>query len=747
MPEIEIVVTARNNAHLDKIGAEAKRTGKQIGDDLERGFRNAEQAGERATTSLRKRLSDLGGSGKGIGQSLTDSISGGLGKTGGIAAAGALIGGALLEGVQTVWEQDRVGALIAAQTGAAAGQAKALGSAAGDMFRDGFGASIEDVGQAMSAAIQSGLVDVAAPIADIQRMTEKVIVSSQVMGESFNDVARAAQQAVRTGLADSTSEALDLITHATQQGLNVAGDLLDTVSEYGTTFRKVGLEGADSMGLLSQAQKAGARDTDQAADAIKEFGIRAQETSGLTKRGFEAIGLDASKMSEMVARGGDSARTALDMTLDALRAMPPSVERNTAAVDLFGAKAEDLGAALFSMDLDTAADQFGDFAGSVEEAAQKLEGGQSALDRLGKGLAGAAEGAAEGLMSLADLGMSEELLADADAAKQLQVALDQYKSTGSAEYLEELAANYPELADAIDGYIESTDAGTDATKSASEAAGEFAETLGDVISAQQEAAGIALSLSEAEINTAQALADAQAAAAENGATLDLNTEAGRKNRSALNDLAEASLKQAAAMDANGQSTAAVTGFVGRQRAAFIASAQAMGMSAKQANALADQLNLIPRTTTARIIVQTDQARAMIASLTARINSIPNRVVNLRVNTTYSGMGGHVLAGQESGGVVGAGVWGAASGGERHSTTMINEAGPEVVELPTGSRVMTAGATRALAESGAFGGGGGVGVLRLEMGSAPDSWLGDLFHRAFNDNIIRLTAGGQRVTVA
>ena len=73
-------------------------------------------------------------------------------------------------------------------------------------------------------------------------------------------------------------------TKATQLGLNNSEDFLDTVNEYGTQFRKLGLTGAESIGLMSQAVKAGARDTDLAADALKEFSIRAIDGSELSAK-------------------------------------------------------------------------------------------------------------------------------------------------------------------------------------------------------------------------------------------------------------------------------------------------------------------------------------------------------------------------------------------------------------------------------------------------------------------------------
>lgn len=58
-----------------------------------------------------------------------------------------------------------------------------------------------------------------------------------------------------------------------------------------------------------------------------------------------------------------------------------------------------------------------------------------------------------------------------------------------------------------------------------------------------------------------------------------------------------------------------------------------------------------------------------------------------------------------------GITGAASGGARGGLTWVGEQGPELVQLPFGSMVHPAGTSRAMAESGALGG-GGVQTVRL-----------------------------------
>jgi hypothetical protein len=112
---------------------------------------------------------------------------------------------------------------------------------------------------------------------------------------------------MRTGLAKNAQDALNIVTVGFQAGDDKAGDFLDTLNEYGTQFRKLGLDGKEATGLISQGLKAGARDGDLVADALKEFSIRAVDGSKTTKKGFEALGLSASE-DERADRQGRRAR-------------------------------------------------------------------------------------------------------------------------------------------------------------------------------------------------------------------------------------------------------------------------------------------------------------------------------------------------------------------------------------------------------------------------------------------------------
>lgn len=308
---------------------------------------------------------------------------------GAIVGIGAAIGDALMSGLDNEVRED----LFSARTGLDAATAARFGRAAGEAYANNWGDSIAANLDTARRAVEAGLLDPDATARDAQAVVEQISAVSGLLEEDIPRVTRAAATAIKTGMATDAASAFDLLVRGQQASLNVSEDLLDTVNEYSTLFRALGLEGPQAFGLMSQAVAAGARDTDKAADALKEFQIRATDASELSAEGFMALGLDAREMTAQIARGGDEAAAGLDVVLDRLRTMEDPVARNAAAVALFGTQAEDLGAALFAMDLSNAVEQLGAVEGAAQSAMDTLgDNTQATLDTAQRNIETAADG-------------------------------------------------------------------------------------------------------------------------------------------------------------------------------------------------------------------------------------------------------------------------------------------------------------------------------------------------------------------
>lgn len=707
-------------ADMDRAGGSARAAGADLARGMDHGADRAAQSVSSAGKKIQSTMRQTGESGKEaggeLGESLKEGLSSALDKFGfgdlaplvdklssgkaPMIGAGLVLGGLLMKGIADAAEQNKVGAMIASQTGQAGDAAGRMGHIAGGLFANSFGESVEDAGRALTAVFQEGLIDTSASDAAISDLTGKILTVAGTVEEESARVARSARTMVVNGVARNVAEALDIIQQGTEKGLNTAGDLLDTIDEYSVQFSRVGLSGQEAMGLISQALQGGARDADVAADAIKEFAIRAQDGSATTARGFETIGLNAEDMGNKIAHGGKGAHEALRMTLNALQAMPPGVERSTAAVDLFGTKAEDMGEALFDMDLDDAVDEFGNVTGAVDDASKTMGDSIPVWESWGKNLS----------QVMTDVGT---------AFTNARDGFDNFVDGISGVEGGTAAARA-----AVQGLGEETDNNTDAQGREADAVEHSTgvietqiETLDEWIAKKQEAAGAVLDERDAQRNYQEAIDNVSESLRKNKKTHDNNTEAGRDNNEALDKLAKTALDSAESMSKEGRSVRDVNKHMADARSRFIAAARAMGYSKTEAIDLANKLKLIPKNVSIAVQLRDQAARANLDAFRRAIDNIPRSVtVSTYVRgANITGSGGHMFV-QAAGGITPHST--AETGGAKGGGTLINEAGPEVVQLPSGSRVMTAGATRAMAERGLLNLDGVIPAQAMATGGVP-----------------------------
>ncbi|GAA4053849.1 phage tail tape measure protein [Agromyces indicus] len=304
----------------------------------------------------------------------------------GAAAASALID-AFNDGLAQEARYDRLQAL----TGISEADALRLGRAAGEAYASNFGESIESNMDTARLALQFDLIDADTSTRSAQRVVESLAGIADVLGEDVRPVAAAVTQLLRTGLAKSADEAFDIIAAGARNGVNVSEDMLDTFTEYPALFARLGLSGAEALGLINQGLDAGARNSDLAADALKEFQIRASD--GTAAEGFQILGMNAEAAMQTIAEGGPGARDALEEVLTKLGGMEAGADRTRAAVALFGTQAEDLGEALFAMDLSTAVEQLNGVEGAARAMFDTLAGNDAAkVEQAKRNIEVAAEG-------------------------------------------------------------------------------------------------------------------------------------------------------------------------------------------------------------------------------------------------------------------------------------------------------------------------------------------------------------------
>ena len=373
-------------ASTAQFGQHGQKLGKSMGDSVSDGMRRGDFAGAArdsarafevnfekfAKPKVGVDTSQMAKSGDTAGNSFSSGFAsaGGLTKLAGkggpiftaIVAAGTLAAKALQPIIAEAMRVDAEISMAGARAGLNPKQLAEYRKLATEAWGRNSGASIDANVSTAVAAMQSGLgVD--------QATVEQLNAVSSILGEEIPAAARSAGQLIRTGLAGNAKEAFDILVAGQQNGLNVSQDWLDTIDEYSTQFRALGLTGADAIGLLSQMTKAGARNTDVAADALKELAIRAQDGSKATTDAFNRLGLNAAEMASKISAGGSTARAAFDQILDAIRNTRDPVQQMQIAVALLGTKAEDLGDAFKAIDLTTAANSIKGVEGAAQNAA------------------------------------------------------------------------------------------------------------------------------------------------------------------------------------------------------------------------------------------------------------------------------------------------------------------------------------------------------------------------------------------
>ncbi|MEU0808644.1 phage tail tape measure protein [Streptomyces sp. NPDC005970] len=297
------------------------------------------------------------------------------------AAIGTGVAAALGVGVAANLDMEAANAKLAAQLGVGPAKAAELSKVSAHIYGNAWGDSTATVNEAIKGVYQN-IGDTKNAEGGLEGVTTKVLALSQTFDQDLGGTTAAVGQMIKTGLARNADEALDILTRGFQSGANKADDLLDTMNEYGTQFRKFGIDGKMATGLLTQGLKAGARDADLVADAIKEFSIRAIDGSTTTAAGFKAIGLNAGQMAAQIGKGGSSANKALDLTLDKLRGIHDPVKREAAAVALFGTQAEDLGASLYKLDPSSAVQALGKVSGAADRMTKTVgDNPAAALER------------------------------------------------------------------------------------------------------------------------------------------------------------------------------------------------------------------------------------------------------------------------------------------------------------------------------------------------------------------------------
>ena len=519
---------------------------------------------------------DFEDSGDPLGDAITGKLMD-LASGAALAGIGGLIGQGLAKYIIDGMDRELQLSQIEASTFMDEATAERIGAAAGQAMNVGFQDAVREGYQSIGEQLfRGGLIDTSTDQAEIEALMVKVEARNQLFQMDTTETINAVSRLYTSGLAPSATAAFDIIT-AAQKGM-LDDEMVDSLIEYSSQWAAAGITADQALGVMRQGLDGGAMNVEKVSDDVKELGLSLGTMDDADRSALAQLGIDADEVFSMFQRGGPDAAAAMDLVLDALREAESQGRTSTQVIsDLLGGPGEDLGVALFALDISNAADEMGALGTVSGETARSVQTLRDNAATTGSSLWNTLNTSTDDLRDNAARGE--------DAMSALAWVTEE--AAGSAGDYESAAFDAARAQVSFD----------DATDGVNAELSIQADILETVIDGQRRLSGIAMTATEAEGEFHQSVRDATAALAENGQTLDVTTEAGLANTEALHGIADAGWDHIDALRAQGASETELQASMARTREQLVASMIQMGASKNEAEAYADSLGLIPSTIT------------------------------------------------------------------------------------------------------------------------------------------------------
>lgn len=386
------------------------------------------------------------------------------------------------------------------------------------------------------------------------------------------------------------------------------------------TLMVAGLAGAAALAVVGTLKLASAaRDgigamkdlgliTDKTGDRMTKWGGRVAKAAGVVGAAMAAATVAAAAFGEEF-----DGRSATEWE-SAMRKSVDTAELFSEKIDGIAGDTYDLEGAFNRMTAPNWLDSFDDWSGD-------LLGMASSADLVGQ--------------EFENMGQAIASIYQTNPARAAAIFEDVLAKTGGTT--EELLDLMPAYRDALLETENAQDAAGDATNKTTAALQAQNDRLEENAELQREAAGVVLDRRAAEVQFEQAVADATKALEDNGATLDITTEKGRANRTALDDISRSSWDLIESMQEQGATQKELQGVMTTSRERFIGVATAMGMGADEANALADEMGLIPGEVKSTVNVDTATALGRVQTFLQEYAKIQSRRVEITTAFVETGI--------------------------------------------------------------------------------------------------------------
>lgn len=348
-------------ADVQRFSEQMREVGKE-GQDAGRGLESAfSDIGRAIGGPAGTVISKIGSMTKAIGGAATSTSAAG-------STMGAALGGVIPAALAVVGALAKIGAEAYAQArkvreaavemkialGLTKTESEALTDTGKRLYAEGYAQSFDDAMHSL-LVVKSYMNDL--DDATLENITRQVSTLSKTFNADSNAVVKAAD-VLMSEYGISAQKAMNIIVRTLQSNPIEAGELLDTIREYGVQFEQMGYSAEQFASVLVTSMDNGVWSVDKVADAFKELGIRAKDGSDTTRQALadlfkvaigESKGATESnekfidRLMTNLAEGGHKAKSTADQIITNLSRMTDPMKQNEIGVALMGSQWEDVG--------------------------------------------------------------------------------------------------------------------------------------------------------------------------------------------------------------------------------------------------------------------------------------------------------------------------------------------------------------------------------------------------------------------
>lgn len=277
------------------------------------------------TAKKLQKIEEAGEKIKGVGEKLSVGVTTPLL---GIAAVGT----------KTANELSTAQTQIQAAFGMTESEAKNLNQAVEDVFASGM---VESIDESKEAVIQ--LINQMPTLKNESSDSIKdIILQAKSLEETFDsdmEETLKGANALMTNYGMSGQEAMDMITVATQNGLDKSHELGDNLAEYAIQFKQNGYSAEEMFEVLQSGLEGGAYNLDKVNDLAKEFGIRISD--GSIQSAVQDLGGEWEELYTKMKDGGSSNEEIFGALAEKISKVGDDTQKATLVSTIFGSLGED----------------------------------------------------------------------------------------------------------------------------------------------------------------------------------------------------------------------------------------------------------------------------------------------------------------------------------------------------------------------------------------------------------------------